>query len=135
MAGGESGDGERDWREGPLPRADSAFFVSARQSSAENSFLHNKHGRRMSPLLPLRQLAAGLHSLLARLLPWLARSRFPVNSFSANYKTPGVGGTTPLIRFLYRLKKWQYLLYKRAGRGGSAGCGRGAPLDGRRGAR
>mmetsp|Transcript_12206 Transcript_12206/g.39263 ORF Transcript_12206/g.39263 Transcript_12206/m.39263 type:complete len:240 (+) Transcript_12206:234-953(+) len=48
----------------------------------------------------------------ALLLPWLARSRFPVNSFSANYKTPGVGGTTPLIRFLYRLKKWQYLLYK-----------------------
>ena len=43
-------------------------------------------------------------------LPWLARSRFPVNSFSANYSKPGVGGTTPLIRFLYRMKKWQYLL-------------------------
>ena len=25
LAGGESGDGERDWREGPLPRADSAY--------------------------------------------------------------------------------------------------------------
>lgn len=23
-----------------------------------------------------------------------------------------MGGTTPLIRFLYRMKKWQYLLYK-----------------------
>ena len=44
----------------------------------------------------------------------MARSRFPVNSFSANYKTPGVGGGTPLIRFLYRMKKWQYLLYKHA---------------------
>ena len=46
------------------------------------------------------------------LLPWLARGLFPVNSFSANYASPGVGGTTPLIRFLYRMKKWQYLLYK-----------------------
>ena len=51
-------------------------------------------------------LAAGM------LLPWLGRGAFPVNSFSANYKTPGFGGTTPLIRFLYRMKKWQYLLYK-----------------------
>ena len=48
----------------------------------------------------------------AMLSPWLARPLFPVNSFSANYKTPGFGGTTPLIRFLYRMKKWQYLLYK-----------------------
>ena len=47
-------------------------------------------------------------------LPWLARSRFPVNSFSANYSRPGVGGTTPLIRFLYRMKKYQYILYKHA---------------------
>ena len=46
------------------------------------------------------------------LLPWLARGRFPVNSFSANYAKPGFGGSTPLIRFLYRMKKWQYLLYK-----------------------
>ena len=51
---------------------------------------------------------------VSMLLPWMARSRFPVNSFSANYKTPGVGGGTPLIRFLYRMKKWQYLLYKHA---------------------
>jgi hypothetical protein len=49
---------------------------------------------------------------IGMLLPWLARGRFPVNAFSANYKKPGVGGATPLIRFLYRMKKWQYLLYK-----------------------
>jgi len=49
---------------------------------------------------------------LGMLLPWLARARFPVNPFSANYNRPGVGGTTPLIRFLYRMKKYQYLLYK-----------------------
>ena len=48
------------------------------------------------------------------LSPWLARSRFPVNPFSANYTTPGKGGTSELIRLLYRLKKWQYLLYKHA---------------------
>ena len=48
--------------------------------------------------------------------------RFPVNSFSANYKTPGVGGTTPLIRFLYRLKKWQYLLYKHCSSLTGASC-------------
>ena len=51
---------------------------------------------------------------VAMLLPWLARGRFPVNSFSANYAKPGFGGSTPLIRFLYRMKKWQYLLYKHA---------------------
>jgi hypothetical protein len=49
--------------------------------------------------LPHR-LAARTALAVAMLLPWLARSRFPVNSFSANYKTPGFGGTTPLIRFL-----------------------------------
>ena len=45
-------------------------------------------------------------------LPWRWRVLFPVNSFSANYKTEGVGGKSRLIRFLYRMKKWQYLLYK-----------------------
>lgn len=45
-------------------------------------------------------------------LPWLFRANFPVNSFSKNYELPGVGGRTPLIRLLYRLKKYQYLLYK-----------------------
>jgi len=44
--------------------------------------------------------------------PWAWRGAFPVNSFSQNYKQAGVGGTTPLIRVLYRLKKYQYLLYK-----------------------
>eukprot|EP00756_Hemistasia_phaeocysticola_P050867 Hpha_TRINITY_DN26051_c0_g1::TRINITY_DN26051_c0_g1_i1::g.115338::m.115338 len=46
--------------------------------------------------------------------PWLFRSRFPVNSFSANYSQPDRGGSTTLIRVLYRLKKYQYLFYKHA---------------------
>lgn len=48
------------------------------------------------------------------LLPWLVRGRFPINSFSANYAKPGVGGSTPLIRVLYRMKKYQYVFYKHA---------------------
>ena len=51
---------------------------------------------------------------LAMLAPWLWRGLFPINSFSANYAKPGKGGSSPLIRLLYRLKKWQYLLYKHA---------------------
>eukprot|EP00041_Stephanoeca_diplocostata_P017143 m.341117 g.341117 ORF g.341117 m.341117 type:complete len:308 (-) comp20606_c0_seq3:389-1312(-) len=40
--------------------------------------------------------------------PWLFRKHFPVNSFSRNYanKTPTPTG------IMYRLKKYQYLLYK-----------------------
>ena len=44
--------------------------------------------------------------------PWLGRRYFPVNSFSANYSRPDVGGRTRLIRTLYRLKKYQYIFYK-----------------------
>ena len=51
---------------------------------------------------------------LAMLAPWHWRGRFPVNAFSANYERPGVGGSSALIRFLYRMKKYQYLLYKHA---------------------
>ncbi len=44
--------------------------------------------------------------------PWLVRHRFPVNSFSTNYTT----SPTPWSRtaLLYRLKKYQYVLYKHA---------------------
>eukprot|EP00668_Euglena_longa_P004073 GGOE01004777.1.p1 GENE.GGOE01004777.1~~GGOE01004777.1.p1 ORF type:complete len:197 (+),score=62.73 GGOE01004777.1:522-1112(+) len=42
-------------------------------------------------------------------LPWLARGYFPINKFSDNY-TKAPAGT--LIGILYRLKKYQYLLYK-----------------------
>ena len=58
--------------------------------------------------MPLARAALAL----AMLTPWLVRGAFPINAFSANYARPGVGGTTRLIRFLYRMKKWQYLLYK-----------------------
>jgi hypothetical protein len=45
-------------------------------------------------------------------LPWLVRSRFPVNSFSANYTEQSAPRAWSLIGVLYRLKKYQYLLYK-----------------------
>jgi hypothetical protein len=62
--------------------------------------------------------------------PWLARDRFPVHPFSQNWKAETQGplrGEEPdshpsqslpgykqgaLETFLYRVKKWQYLLYK-----------------------
>ena len=44
-------------------------------------------------------------------LPWLTRSWFPVHSFSDNYKKIDKK-STPLIRFLYHVKKYQYVFYK-----------------------
>ena len=45
--------------------------------------------------------------------PWLVRSWFPVNSFSANYSP---GNTDPKstwwVKILYRIKKYQYVFYK-----------------------
>lgn len=50
--------------------------------------------------------------LAAVTAPWLVRGTFPVNSFSANYD-PRRGATpSTLVNVLYRLKKYQYLLYK-----------------------
>jgi hypothetical protein len=49
---------------------------------------------------------------LAATTPWLARSRFPVNSFSANYVTSPAPWSR--VAIMYRVKKWQYLLYKHA---------------------
>jgi hypothetical protein len=52
-------------------------------------------------------------SLLALVTaPWVLRHRFPVNSFSANYSKPGSADSRSLIGILYRLKKYQYLLWK-----------------------
>jgi hypothetical protein len=42
---------------------------------------------------------------------WLARDRFPVNPFSANYEKLDPR-STDVIRWLYRLKKYQYVFYK-----------------------
>lgn len=42
---------------------------------------------------------------------WHFRDRFPVNKFSDNY-TKDVEYATPITRLLYRLKKYQYVLYK-----------------------
>mmetsp|Transcript_21636 Transcript_21636/g.41334 ORF Transcript_21636/g.41334 Transcript_21636/m.41334 type:complete len:322 (+) Transcript_21636:243-1208(+) len=42
--------------------------------------------------------------------PWAVRRRFPVNSFSDNY-TKGQSPWT-VVSVLYRIKKYQYLLYK-----------------------
>lgn len=47
---------------------------------------------------------------VAATAPWLARHLFPTHSFSANY------ANKPATReaVLYRVKKWQYVLYKHA---------------------
>ncbi len=64
--------------------------------------------------LPRVRAAAGAPGCVAACLvatsPWLVRQRFPVHSFSANY------ATAPWTRtaLLYRLKKYQYVLYKHA---------------------
>jgi hypothetical protein len=44
-------------------------------------------------------------------LPWAARSLFPTNKFSDNYHKID-RQSTPLIRLLYRIKKYQYIFYK-----------------------
>lgn len=44
-------------------------------------------------------------------LPWIVRHRFPIHKFSDNYVKMDQK-STPLIRFLYRLKKYQYVFYK-----------------------
>ena len=49
---------------------------------------------------------------LAVTTPWLARHRFPVNSFSANYLRGQPAGA--VVPIMYRVKKWQYLAYKHA---------------------
>jgi hypothetical protein len=51
-------------------------------------------------------LVLGLASSL-----WLIRDRFPVNKFSDNY-VKNDEKSTPLIRILYRVKKYQYVFYK-----------------------
>ena len=49
--------------------------------------------------------------LLCATAPWLLRHRFPVNHFSDNYTKEG-RVKWALTSILYRLKKYQYLLYK-----------------------
>jgi hypothetical protein len=44
-------------------------------------------------------------------LPWLVREWFPINKFSDNYEKVD-SLSTPLIRLLYRVKKYQYVFYK-----------------------
>jgi hypothetical protein len=44
--------------------------------------------------------------------PWLVRSAFPVHSFSKNYSGVSSQSQHFVIRFLYRIKKWQYVFYK-----------------------
>ncbi len=49
--------------------------------------------------------------LLVVTLPWILREFFPINRFSDNY-TKIDTKSTPLIRLLYRIKKYQYVFYK-----------------------
>eukprot|EP00290_Baffinella_frigidus_P059254 CAMPEP_0180381658 /NCGR_PEP_ID=MMETSP0989-20121125/26877_1 /TAXON_ID=697907 /ORGANISM="non described non described, Strain CCMP2293" /LENGTH=322 /DNA_ID=CAMNT_0022381577 /DNA_START=1 /DNA_END=969 /DNA_ORIENTATION=+ len=67
-------------------------------------FLH------LTPLLSTSPLLRAAAALLAT-SPWLLRGYFPVHSFSANYSKQGQDPRT-LVAILYRLKKYQYLLYK-----------------------
>eukprot|EP00310_Coccolithus_braarudii_P022741 CAMPEP_0183346368 /NCGR_PEP_ID=MMETSP0164_2-20130417/11517_1 /TAXON_ID=221442 /ORGANISM="Coccolithus pelagicus ssp braarudi, Strain PLY182g" /LENGTH=291 /DNA_ID=CAMNT_0025517637 /DNA_START=69 /DNA_END=944 /DNA_ORIENTATION=+ len=63
------------------------------------------------PLLSAAVSARAALLLLAT-LPWAVRCQFPVNRFSDNYSK----GQHPLalLPLLYRVKKYQYLLYKHA---------------------
>jgi hypothetical protein len=62
--------------------------------------------------LPLAGLPVRLWMATCAVLPWAVRGRFPINRFSDNYAKPGVGSSSTLHRVLYRLKKYQYILYK-----------------------
>ena len=48
---------------------------------------------------------------LLTVAPWLARSWFPVHPFSQNW-TVTDPRSSPLVRLLYRIKKYQYVFYK-----------------------
>ena len=78
MAGGESGEGERDWREGPPPRAESAFLSSRGPDWAR-------------PLVwPLPRCCR------PRFLPGLTDSR---NVGRNSFSVAGVGGCWPFRGF------------------------------------
>jgi hypothetical protein len=55
--------------------------------------------------LPVAMRCAGA---LAATSIWWTRSAYPVNSFSSNYSA----GMPDIESVLYRMKKWQYVLYK-----------------------
>ncbi len=68
------------------------------------------HALGAAPGRPLRLLLCW-----AAAWPWLARGRFPVNSFSANYDPRTADPrSTPGTRRMYRAKKWQYVGLKHA---------------------
>lgn len=62
----------------------------------------------VSPELDLRFRAL---MVLAVTSPWMLRHHFPVNKFSDNYTKVDLKSTA-LVRFLYRIKKYQYVFYK-----------------------
>lgn len=69
-------------------------------------------------LLPLSYAYGAQHAMVIKVLlcvfvslPWLARPWFPINKFSDNYEKVDEKSTS-LIRFMYRVKKWQYVFYK-----------------------
>ena len=99
---------------------------------SSSSLLHASYLQVLSINLPPLILHL---QVMATTAPWLVRHKFPVNSFSANYrKGPGAAveegeGTgavegversfiklneARLIRLMYRTKKIQYLAYKHA---------------------
>ncbi len=61
---------------------------------------------------PSTSLCARAAAACACTAPWLFRSAFPVHSFSKNYSDSSSQSQHFIIRFLYRIKKWQYVFYK-----------------------
>ena len=45
-------------------------------------------------------------------LPWIIRYKFPVHSFSDNYKKSKINNPWTMVNILYRIKKYQYVFYK-----------------------
>ncbi|CAM9169263.1 unnamed protein product [Ectocarpus fasciculatus] len=80
----------------------------------EHSFYQ---GVNLMQILFLHSVRRGHNASLNLLLvfvatsPWLFRDMFPVNRFSDNYTKEDTKSSS-LVRFLYRVKKYQYVFYK-----------------------
>jgi len=95
-------------------RASGALEVDStvtRAEMLEHAFYQGLNCCQLSFLYALQSVATRSGRSLLCLVataPWLLRHRFPVHSFSANYQ----GQPVTRENLLYRLKKWQYMIYK-----------------------
>jgi hypothetical protein len=79
------------------------YIVTADSERGRNSIL--------TSIVVCDKLTMRLLLLFLVTLPWLIRDMFPINRFSDNY-TKIDHKSTALIRWLYRIKKYQYVFYK-----------------------